>query len=87
MGLCGSGGPVRVSKNIQQLPQKHTPQEIRSAINWVHANGGIINGGVLHASVQNGAILCIFAGFLRFFVRFSTFFPAKMACRKAESCA
>ena len=42
---------------------------------------------VLHASVQNGTFLCMFACFLRFFVRFCASYPAKMACRKARNCA
>ena len=36
--------------------------------------------------MQNGAFLCIFARFLHFFVRFCAFFPAKMACIKAQIC-
>ena len=49
---------------------------------WVHTNGGIITG-VLHASVQM-VRFCAFCAFLRFFVRFCAFFPAKMACRRAQ---
>ena len=54
--------------------------------NWVHANGGKINGGVACVCAK-WRVFVHFRAFLRFFVRFCAFFPAKMACRKARNCA
>ena len=53
---------------------------------WVHANGGIINGGVACVCAK-GRVFVQLCAFLRFFVRFCAFCPAKMACRKAQNCA
>ena len=49
----------------------------------MHANGGIMNG-VLHASEQNGACLCIFARFFFFSVSVLFFLP-KMARKKSAN--
>ena len=53
---------------------------------WVHANGGIINGGVACVCAKLRVFVHSCA-FLRFFVRFCAFSPAKMACRKAQFCS
>ena len=49
---------------------------------WVHANGGIINGGVACVCAKWSIFVHVCA-FVRFFMRFCAFFPVKMACRKA----
>ena len=52
----------------------------------MHANGGLITG-VLHASVKNGAFLCILGAFLRLCVHFCAFFPTKMERKVVQSSA
>ena len=52
--------------------------------NWVHANGGIINGGVACICAK-WRVFVHFCAFLRFFVRFCAFFPTKMGCKKASN--
>ena len=44
--------------------------EIPEAPNWVHANGGIINGGVACVGTEWRVFVCIFRVFCAFFVRF-----------------
>ena len=51
--------------------------------NWVHANGGITNGGVACVGAK-WRVFVHFCAFLRFFVRFCAFFPAKLGFKKAQ---
>ena len=49
---------------------------LASQESWVHANGGITNGGVACVGAR-WRVFAYFCEFLRFFVRFCAFFPAK----------
>ena len=61
-------------------------RHLQRVLTWVHANGGIINGGVACVCAKWCAFVH-FCAFLRFFVRFCAFFPTKRACKKAQICA
>ena len=65
-------------------PRSVRPNGVVEDLCRVHANGGIINGGVACVCAKCGAFLCILALFCAFFVCFCAFFPTKMACKKAQ---
>ena len=51
---------------------------------WVHANGGIINGGVACVCAK-WCVFVYFCAFLRFFVRFCAFFSYQNGLQKSAN--